>query len=504
MVIIQNGIKRRQLFNDLFIFINDNKYQFDINIFNQLEIKLMSLWIANEQSYKICKFWKRNGCCPYGAKCRFQHFTLVKHDEQCQFYNNNNCNRGRDCHYMHNSNDNPFNFNHKFNERNNLPPIPTSIITINQQWINSTTGHKHDHNYNHNHNNCNHNHNENHKNHNHSHNHVSHKSLPTITETSSTISKISVIDTHNNNNDCMVETMRKEENILDVSKKNCDMEKEIERNKEIFEKKEDILDISKENNNCNQGKVSINDPSPLNVIDSIDNNIALEKKENILDISQENSDMENKDNFEEKEYIPDFSKENSEQNNNSNNKINKNTMVSDPILEASESQVLNIINSLDNNTALETISDTLEVSSASSVNTTNTHDTDDTNTDDMEETDIIDDTDDFNQLINMFDAAMELINQKSYCNAWDILNKLLNAEKFKIAVKYHDFLFEAYLMMSFLYKNIGKYQQALNVLSIDKVLRFPQDIQDTVDRERNILYQLQDRESTDRYYYKKF
>ena len=47
-------------------------------------------------------------------------------------------------------------------------------------------------------------------------------------------------------------------------------------------------------------------------------------------------------------------------------------------------------------------------------------------------------------------------------------------------------------MMSFLYERNGKYQQALNVLEIDKILEFPQNLQDAINRERELyLFKLQ-------------
>ena len=128
------GTRRRELFHELFLFINNNKHNFEINLFNQLETKLFGLWIANEQSYKLCKHWRRSGYCPNRARCRFQHFTMVKYEEMCYFNNLNKCNRGKNCFYKHDIKENPFHFDHPFNNSQDLPQIPQSILKINNDW----------------------------------------------------------------------------------------------------------------------------------------------------------------------------------------------------------------------------------------------------------------------------------------------------------------------------------------------------------------------------------
>ena len=464
-----NGIKRRQLFNDLFEFINNNKCKFNVNIFNELEIKLMCLWIANEQSYKICKYWKRDGICPNRSKCPFQHFTLVKHNQQCYFNQNGTCNRGNDCYYIHNHNDNPFNLNHKFNKETDLPIIPPSIVTISQHWDTSLSSqdcaHNHDHNHGHNHS-----HSQTHHN-----NSIHHKDINNNLNIS-----------NNNNNQCINSLISSpgsqsgnlatptsptsSNNIISHASKSGNLTP-IKETLSILSKASD----ADTNNNDMEKKENIFIPE--------ENKESFEKKENIKENTELFSDSINntKENIE--ELSPTISTATEISNNSSVSSINTHH-VNETHSDTHETPNPNIIPVLNNieNDMIETSPDDLEVSSASTVSTVNTGD--------MEDTDSIDDINIFDELIDMFDDAMELIVAKCYNKAWNRLNILLNDERFKMAIKYHDFLLESYLMMSFLHKNIGNYQQAINILEIENSIVFPQDLKKSVNREREILYKL--------------
>ena len=476
MVMEQNGIKRRQLINDVFNFINSNKNLFNVNIFNELEIKLMNLWIVNEQSYKICKYWKRDGRCPNRAKCPFQHFTLVKHDQHCHFYQNNKCNRGRDCHYIHNNNDNPFNFNHKFNKRSELPSIPPSIVTINQHWQYSLSNHNHNHTP-----------------------HCSHQK--DISDTANS----NIDDITNNQHHCLPTT-------IIPKKKSISPNNAINLNNNINKTKNNILSSP-------NSVAPIGDLNSKKTLDSIEiiQEISKENEENITeynDIMEETSKQTDQpDNTilvieddgiktvtERKENILEDSKEISEEssvlssvpttNTVSEKFCGKRTNYTDEI--TANPPIIPIINNIESGTALETSLEDLEVSSVSTVSTTNTSGT--KNTDDTYDTNSMNDTDNIDSLYFSFkdgyDKAMHLIYNGSYSKAWDILNELLSNEKFLFRLRNHPILADSYLMMSYVYQDTGYYREGLHCLEkIKNMLELPQDLQLKIEVAREELYQ---------------
>ena len=101
-----NNDNRRQLFLDIFQIIDDNQHNIHIDVLMRLNKKLQDLYIQNEYTYRLCKYWKNGKRCPFGTKCRFQHFVIFKHQQQCIFNKNNRCKHGQLCFYKHNNKDN--------------------------------------------------------------------------------------------------------------------------------------------------------------------------------------------------------------------------------------------------------------------------------------------------------------------------------------------------------------------------------------------------------------
>ena len=486
MVMHLNGIKRRQLINDLFEFINDNKYEFNVNIFNELEIKLMGLYIANEQSYKLCKFWKRCGHCPNRARCPFQHFMLVKHDQKCHFHQNNSCNRGKDCFYTHNYNDNPFNFNHRFNVRSEIPPIPPSIVIMNQAWDNSHASHNHSHNHDHHHNiHCDNpnygrkrrnsiNNNNVNNNGDDQHSILLTPSVIIPTEIDQVISDIN-----------SKETMENIEVNEDTSKKNKETSLSSPNNNQSMLPTSETIETSLSNENNSIKETSTLSSNIDNTDDDcnecvIDNNgiEAMEKKGNIceennLDISQENSNQSS---------LPTTNIDINTFDTNHGYIINEN------ICKDLESSLTNIVNGTVNCAEIEAFPDDLEVSSVSTVNTTNTLDTGNTE-DDMEKL--------YHSFYNEYDSAAILINKKpfgeinSYAEAWNILAKIFSNNEYLFKLRNHPKLAEAHLMMAYLCENAGQYKNALrHVDDINDPSSLPRDLQRRINIARNGLYGL--------------
>ena len=119
---------RRQLFCDVFDFLDVNEHEFNTQIIDQLRSKLTLLWIENERSYKICRYWRRNQRCPFGNHCKFQHFAMVKSKTNCIFNKRHMCKYQENCLFTHNKDDKPYIFNHNNNNPTRMPLIPPHIF----------------------------------------------------------------------------------------------------------------------------------------------------------------------------------------------------------------------------------------------------------------------------------------------------------------------------------------------------------------------------------------
>ena len=529
----RNGIKRRQLFNDIFSFINNNKDCFNLKIFNELEIRLINLWIANEQSYKLCKYWKQHGSCPHRAKCRFQHFTLVKIDQKCFFHQQHRCNRGKNCHYIHNHNDNPFNIHHHFNNYNEIPLIPPSIVTLNEQWIESTPNHTQHHSQ--------------HHTHTHSNgkcNHLNTNINVKLEDNSKVKTSLIKPKSPNNNvilpigtervfnNDNTGKNSNKKLNNLDTIKTN--------KNGEIIETKESNSNSNHSNNYNNQQyqnhsqhnhhthikwkpklpniitPVGIKPiiPTPINQILggnetlSTTPKVIKEYKEDIYHedasgikhkddstiktIEKKTLDieniLENKEVIEKKEN---FSKEISEESSNyflsntiknNNNKTKENIAQLSPTVSTSNSHLSHSTN--DNNNDLTTYSDALEVSSASTVSTVNSCNTDDTDRDSIDDIRVDNKVQDINELyqsfVPIYSKATNLMRKQLYHEAWKTLNIPLINNKFK-GLNGHPIFSEAILIMSHICQAIDDHKKGLNWLDkINNLQQLPNHLQDRI------------------------
>ena len=540
-----NGIKRRQLLNDIFNFINHNKYCFSLDIFNQLEIKLMSLWIANEQSYKICKFWQRDGHCPNRARCRYQHFTLVKHDQKCHFHQHSACNRGKNCYYLHSHNDKPFNFDHKFNSSSELPPIPQSILTINQHWIDSIDNHNNSHTSNHTlhtknndycciSSNCR---NDNIRNIKNSQTTTVSTSVleptsPNIhvctskTSQSMETNKTSTINRDNENKDFAAISNMINNDVV-ITKTN--QETENSETRALFAK-DSILDVSKENsdhvlspttNNTTKSNTTTHKAMETRLspqVSIIETNSAEDAIKNIninklkspsitSQVSNTPTVIKNGNSiFNENSVITNTTPTTSRISNitiNNNHKLNENIIeTSANISKLSNTQLMNNINminttnNIDNYCVMETQDDIdLEVSSVSTVSTTNSSNTDD----DSENV--------FYSFQNKYEEAMKLMNDQLYGDAWDVLSEPLKNKKFTVGLRNHPILAESHLIRAHICQSAGKYQDGLICLEgINKSVKLSQDLQIRVDATRNRLHRLLQSEARpqERYYYSKF
>ena len=130
---------RRQLFWDVFNLLDNNQNQVNQHLLHQLKDKLTALWVENERSYRICRHWKRNKQCPYGNKCKFQHFILVKSRKNCSFHQRNMCKYKDQCLFTHDKCNNPYLFSHQNNNVNQLPPIPSHIFAMAMKYNNTSS-----------------------------------------------------------------------------------------------------------------------------------------------------------------------------------------------------------------------------------------------------------------------------------------------------------------------------------------------------------------------------